>query len=355
LLALVRHFGPVVPILVDPDRVIIDGHAVHAALAELGYDEIAVVIARNREPAEIRALRLALNRLPQDAGWDDDPLRQELQSLLDLGFDMELTGFDPVEIDMALAIDEPGAGVIETEPADALMRPTSPIVRSGDVYRLGRHTIACGDARDHDLLFRLAAGRNAQVVFTDPPYNVPIGGFVSGLGKTRHREFAMASGEMSRKEFTSFLASFVGATTPVLVDGAILYICMDWRHLRELLEAAEQHQLEQKNLCLWVKSNAGMGTFYRSQHELIAVFKHGSAQHQNNFELGQHGRSRSNVWTYRGLNTFATDRMDLLAVHPTIKPVQMIADAPTWPRNWQNGFRSARASDSCASPNSGPC
>src|SRR5262249_27073252 len=188
-------------------------------------------------------------------------------------------------------------------------------------YRLGRHMIACGDARDRELILRLGAGRTAQVMFTDSPYNVPIGGFVSGLGKTRHREFAMGSGEMTRKEFTSFLLAFLEATISVLSDGAILYICMDWRHLRELLDAAEQNRLAQKNLCVWAKSNAGMGTFYRSQHELIAVFKHGTVAHQNNFELGQHGRSRSNVWTYRGLNTFARDRTDLLEVHPTIKPV----------------------------------
>ena len=165
------------------------------------------------------------------------------------------------------------------------------------------------------------------MVFTDPPYNVKINGNVSGLGKTRHREFAMASGEMTPKEFTAFLLRAITAILPSLENGGILFVCMDWRHLRELLDAGDQAQLELKNLCVWTKSNAGMGTFYRSQHELVLVFKHGDAPHQNNFELGQYGRTRSNVWPYRGVNTFGKNRMALLGVHPTVKPVALIVDA----------------------------
>jgi DNA modification methylase len=325
--ALLRRFGQAVPILVDPDHVIIDGHAVHAGLIDLGYDEIAVVVVHNRDPLEIRALRLALNRLPEDAGWDDALLRDELLALLDLGFELEFSGFDAVEIDMALAIDEPGAGVVEAEPAEDLVPSPNPAVTPGDVYRLGRHVIACGDARDEVLIRRLAAERAVQVVFTDPPYNVPINRFVSGLGKTRHAEFVMASGEMTKEAFTAFLAGFIEALVPVLANGAILFVCIDWRHIGELLEAASSQELGLKNLCVWAKSNAGMGTFYRSQHELVFVFKSGDAPHQNNFELGQHGRMRSNVWAYRGVNSFGKDRMELLGSHPTVKPVLMIADA----------------------------
>jgi hypothetical protein len=222
--ALLRRFGQAVPIIVDPDHVIIDGHAVHAGLIDLGYDEIAAVVVHNRDPAEIRALRLALNRLPQDAGWEDTVLRNELLTLLDLGFEMELTGFDAVEIDMALTIDEPGSGVVEAEPLGDLAASTDPVVRPGDIYRLGRHLIGCGDARDGTLIRLLAADRAIRVVFTDPPYNVRINGFVSGLGKTHHDEFAMASGEMTKEAFTAFLAGFIEALVPRLADGAILFV-----------------------------------------------------------------------------------------------------------------------------------
>jgi DNA modification methylase len=187
--------------------------------------------------------------------------------------------------------------------------------------------MGCGDARDAAFIAGLVAGKQVACVFSDPPYNVPIDGFVSGLGKTRHREFAMGTGELSREQFVAFLSTTVTAITPVLVDGAILYLCMDWRHGGELCEAAAQNGLEQKNLCVWVKSNAGMGSFYRSQHELIYVFKHGVGPHQNHFGLGAGGRNRSNVWQYRGVNAFGKDRMSLLGAHPTVKPVAMIADA----------------------------
>jgi DNA modification methylase len=327
LVALLRKFGQVTPIIVDADNVIVDGHAVHICLQELGYDEIAVVVAKNHDPVEIRALRLALNRLPQESGWDDGALRAEFRELLDLGFEMDLTGFDAVEIDMALSFEEPSVGAVEAEAAKDLTPSVAPMVKRGDVFMLGRHAIACGDARDAALIDRLANGRKASVVFTDPPYNVKIDGFVSGLGNTRHGEFAMASGEMSKDAFTAFLSEFLVALTPALHDGAILFICMDWRHMGELLGAGERNDLELKNLCVWTKSNAGMGTFYRSAHELVFVFKHGRAPHQNNFELGQHGRSRTNVWPYRGINTFGKDRMELLGAHPTVKPTLMIADA----------------------------
>ena len=327
LAALLRKFGQVTPILVDAENVIIDGHAVHAGLIELGYDEIAAVVVYNRDPNEIRALRLALNRVPQGAGWNDAVLGDELRALLDLGFEMELTGFDAVEIDMALSIDEPGAGAIEAESAEDLAPPSQPVVMAGDIYRLGRHTIACGDARDAHLIRVLAGTRRVRLVFTDPPYNVKVDGFVSGLGKTHHADFAMASGEMTKVEFATFLGRFVEALVPVLADGAILFVCMDWRHIGEVLDAGARQGLTLKNLCVWTKSNAGMGTFYRSQHELVFVFKYGEAPHQNNFELGQHGRMRSNVWAYRGVNAFGPNREELLGFHPTVKPVLMIADA----------------------------
>jgi DNA modification methylase len=326
--ALLRRYGQVIPILVDEQHTVVDGHAVLEAMKALGYGEIMAVVAPGRDPTEVRALRLALNRIAEDARWDDDRLRAELADLLQLGFDLELTAFDGVEIDMALSIEEPSAGVVEEVAAEELEPGDEPpIAWPGSIWVLDRHRIACGDARDGELIRRLADSRRVSGVFTDPPYNVPIDGFAGGLGRTRHREFAMATGEMSAEDFTRFLADFIGAVKPTLADGAILFICMDWRHMRELLDAGARNELELKNLCIWTKSNAGMGTFYRSQHELVFVWKYGAGPHQNHFELGQFGRSRSNVWEYRGINTFGKARAELLRVHPTIKPVMMVADA----------------------------
>jgi DNA modification methylase len=329
LKAIVSHFGQVAPLLVDgATGTLIDGHAVFDALVELGHDEIAVVRLENRSESEIRALRLALNRVAQDAVWDDAKLRGEFEYLVNVGFELDLTGFEAIEIDMALSIDAPIANVVEEEALDDFEPTGRPAVaQPDDVFVLGDHKIGCGDARDADFIRDLVGDKTVACVFSDPPYNVPIHGFVSGLGKIRHREFAMASGEMPRDQFVAFLCETLAAIKPVLADGAILYLCMDWRHGDELCEAAARNGLEQKNLCVWVKSNAGMGSFYRSQHELIYVFKHGDASHQNNFGLGAGGRPRSNVWNYRGANAFGKDRMDLLGIHPTVKPVAMIADA----------------------------
>ncbi|MBN9597945.1 MAG: DNA modification methylase [Afipia sp.] len=326
---ILRQFGQVVPLPLDATTgTLIDGHAVFDALVELGHDEIAVVVVENRSEAEIRALRLALNRVAQDAVWDDAKLRGEFEYLISVGFELDLSGFEAVEIDMALSIDMPTANTVEEETLDDLAPAVGPsAAKLSDVFRLGDHLIGCGDARDAAFIRDLVRTKTVACVFTDPPYNVPIDGFVSGLGKTRHREFAMGVGEMSREEFVAFLSATVAAIKPVLVDGAILYLCMDWRHGIELCEAAALNGLQQKNLCIFVKSSPGMGSFYRSQHELVYVFKHGEGPHQNHFGLGAHGRNRSNVWQYRSVNVFGKDRMSLLRIHPTVKPVAMIADA----------------------------
>lgn len=323
---LLERFGQVVPIIIDPDRIIVDGHLIVEELQKLGYDEVATVTVRNRDPAEIRALRLALNRLPQDAKWDDERLKIEFSELLEIGFDLSFTAFDQVEIDMTLSLDEPSSAVVEDAPptVDPLAVPVS---RPGDLWILGRHRVICGDARDRAAIAKLMGEETAQMMFTDPPYNVNIDGHVSGLGSQRHREFAMASGEMSRAEFTAFLNDFLTAALPVLADGAVLFACMDWKHLPELFLAVEQVELTPLNLCVWAKTNAGMGTFYRSQHEMVLAVKKGSAPQINNFELGKKGRSRSNLWSYRGMNVVGQERDDLLKLHPTVKPVALVADA----------------------------
>lgn len=325
---LLTKFGQVTPIIVDEGYHIVDGHAVYDTLVELGYEEIAVVVAANRSEADVRLLRLALNRISEDAKWDDAKLRGEFEALVSLGSDLELTGFDAVEIDMALSVDDPSGNVVDEATQDELdPNEGAAVSQPGDVWQLDRHTIACGDAREGHRILALLAGRGAAVVFTDPPYNVRIGGHVSGRGKVKHREFAMASGEMDRSAFVAFLSAVLAAVQPALRDGAIAYLCIDWRHVGEVLEAGMAQELELKNICVWVKTNWGMGTFYRSQHEFVVVFKHGSEPHQNNFGLGEHGRTRTNVWNYRGVNVLGKDRTELLGSHPTVKPVTMVADA----------------------------
>jgi DNA modification methylase len=274
---------------------------------------------------EKKAYILADNRLAEKAGWDNGFLAIELQGLVDLGFDVLLTGFEPAEVDIIFE----GIGDESEQPENQVPEEASgpPVSRLGDVWMLGRHILVCGDSTDV-ATYRLLMGEDkAEFVFTDPPYNVKIDGNVSGLGRVKHREFAMASGEMSEGEFTTFLSGVYAQLCRYSTDGSIHQICMDWRHMREMLAAGDANYTELKNVCIWNKTNAGMGTFYRSKHELVFIWKNGSAPHLNTFELGQYGRHRTNVWDYDGVNTMRAGRLDELAMHPTVKPVAMVADA----------------------------
>ncbi len=240
---------------------------------------------------------------------------------------MTITGFAPAEIDLLIEGLEPAESDLK---ADAIPEPPpaeAVTVKPGDLWHLGRHRLLCGDARDSRAFECLLAGESAQMVFVDPPYNVPVGGHVCGLGRIKHREFAMASGEMTEGQFVEFLRQTLSNLAAHSADGSIHYICMDWRHLYELLTAGRAVYSELKNLCVWNKTNAGMGSFYRSKHELVMAFKSGKAPHINNFGLGERGRYRTNVWDYAGVNTLKSDRLAELAMHPTVKPVALVADA----------------------------
>lgn len=323
----IKRFGFCNPVLIDDDYHIIAGHGRVAAAKLLEIDEVPVVRLSHLSSADKRAYVLADNKLAENAGWDREILAIELQGLIDLNFDLDTVGFDPAEIDLILedALEaEPGAAMEDEVPGVSADRPVSEL---GDIWQLGKHGLVCGDARDEGVYRTLLGETKAEFVFTDPPYNVPIDGHVSGLGRIRHAEFAMASGEMTPAQFTTFLTDVFSRMASHSVDGAIHQICIDWRHLREMMDAGEQIYSELKNLCVWNKNNAGMGSFYRSKHELVFVWKSGTASHVNNFELGQHGRSRSNVWDYAGVNTLRPGRLEELAMHPTVKPVALVADA----------------------------
>ena len=323
----IRRFGFTSPVLIDEAGTILAGHGRVAAAKLLGMTHVPCLRVDLMNEDEKRAYVLADNKLALNAGWDEELLAAELGALVsaDLDFDIGITGFSISEIDRILETvepEEPGDPRDDVIPDDAPFR-----VCPGHMWQLGAHRLICGDALDPGVVATLMAGERARMVFTDPPYNVPIDGHVGGSGKTKHREFAMASGEMTREEFTEFLRRAFERLAEHSVDGSIHYIFMDWRHMSEILAAGEAVFDELKNLIVWTKDNGGMGTFYRSRHELIFAFKHGTAAHVNTFELGQHGRYRTNVWQYRGVNTLRAGRMEELSLHPTVKPVQMIADA----------------------------
>lgn len=324
----IEMFGFTNPVLIDDDNTILAGHGRVEAAKQMGMESVPCLRQSHMSDDEKRAYVLADNKLALNAGWDEDLLAKELGALhaLDLDFDVEITGFTIAEVDNlieGISIEEPGDPREDHVPDhDVHAR-----CQLGDIWQMGHHRLICGDSLDPLTIDKLMGGNLATMVFTDPPYNVPIDGHVGNSGKTKHREFAMASGEMTQGEFTSFLQRAFANLANHSQDGSIHFICMDWRHMKEMLDAGNAVYDELKNLITWVKDNGGMGTFYRSRHELIFAFKKGDAPHINTFELGQHGRYRTNVWEYKGINTMRKGRMEELALHPTAKPVQMIADA----------------------------
>lgn len=324
----IKRFGFTNPVLVGDDDTILAGHGRVIAARNIGMKYVPTLRLSHLSAAERRAYVLADNKLALNAGWNQDLLAIELQALIDLDFDVELTGFSLAEIDFVLdeASDREVIGLDKREDIVPPL-PARAISRQGDLWHCGNHRILCGDARESSGYARLLENELVDLIFTDPPYNVPIDGHVCGLGKVRHREFAMGAGEMSEQAFTAFLTETLGAMAITCRDGAIAFVCMDWRHMAELIAAGRQAFTELKNLCVWNKSNGGMGSFYRSKHELVFVFKMGTAPHVNTFGLGESGRYRTNVWDYAGINSFGAGRDDDLSMHPTVKPVALIADA----------------------------
>jgi DNA modification methylase len=326
----IQRFGFTNPVLVGDDGEILAGHGRVEAAKMLGFDNVPTVRLRHLDETQRRAYVLADNKLALNAGWDRDTLAIELQGLINLDFDVELTGFSLAEVDLVLDEARDSSPSSPPEVDDDIPNPgdsASSVARAGDVWCLGRHRLVCGDARDGGHFDLLMDNERANLIFTDPPYNVPIDGHATGLGRIRHRDFAMASGEMSVTAFTDFLQQTLGNAAAKARDGAIAFVCMDWRHMGELQQAGSAVFSQLKNLCVWNKTNGGMGTFYRSKHELVFAFKVGTAPHTNTFGLGESGRYRTNVWDYPGINTLRPDRGQDLAMHPTVKPVALVADA----------------------------
>ena len=322
----ITKFGFTNPILTDGLGGVLAGHGRLRAAINLGLSEVPTIPLGELSEADKRAYRIADNRLAERAGWDRGLLAIEFEAIMaiDSAFDLEITGFD--EGDIAFILDG-DRGMDEADDDWQTDLDTPAITRVGDLWYLGPHRLLCSDATMRDGYGLLMPGERAAMVFTDPPYNVPIDGHVSGKGRVKHREFVQASGEMSEAEFTRFLTVTMSCMRKASRAGALHFICMDWRHLFELLSAGRAVYDGYKNLCVWAKPNAGMGSLYRSQHELVAIFKVGDGPHVNNVELGRNGRHRSNLWSYPGGSGFSAERAADLAMHPTVKPLALVADA----------------------------
>ena len=320
----IREFGFVMPVVIDDSGHVVIGHGRVLAARKLG---MARVPDRHLSRGQLKALRIADNRLAQHAHWDERLLGENFLELkeLELDFDLSITGFRLPEIDLAMQKLDERLTVDANDEADATTGLG--VCRFGDVWQLGEHRVHCGDATSEPAFDSMMNGERANVVFVDPPYNVPIDGHVSGSGKIRHREFSQGSGELSREEFTRLLTASCALLAKYSENGAIHYVCMDWRHADELLTAGRDVYSELKNIVVWVKSNAGMGSLYRSQHELVFIFKASTGRHSNNIELGRYGRNRTNVWHYDSASTQARKGNNLLELHPTAKPVQLVMDA----------------------------
>jgi DNA modification methylase len=319
--SVISHLGFSVPILIDHDNNLVDGVVRLEAAKLLGLPRVPCIVVSHLSTPERRLLRVAMNRLQEKGEWDLDSLKIELQELILEDEPIEITGFLLPEIDQILLDDE----VAAVEPGPLAPEPdVQPIARVGDHFILGRHEIICGDATDPRVLERLMGEDQARLLLTDEPYNVKICGNVT---RGAHREFVMASGEMSDREFYVFNEAWMAACCPHLCDGALFGTFIDWRGYPTAHAAATALDLKAINLIVWVKTNAGMGSQYRSQHELLPLFKIGTAAHVNNIELGKHGRWRSNTWTYPGASSMGSDARQGLQDHPTVKPVAMLEDA----------------------------
>lgn len=324
----IEAFGFNAPIVVTQDGNILAGHGRFEAAKLLKLARVPVVSVDHLSEIQAKAYMLADNKLTDRSTWDDQKVAIQLKELSDLAIDFEIEaiGFEPPEIDFRIQSLE---SADDADKADDFQSPKGPAVAIlGDLWSLGPHRLYCGNSLDTTSYSTVMKAEQASAVFTDPPYNVKIDGHTGGKGRITHREFAMAAGEMTASEFTDFLSTVMKAICAHTVQGAIIYACMDWRHMSEILSAGQSSKCELLNLCVWAKTNGGMGSFYRSRHELIFVFRNGNEAHQNNVQLGRFGRNRTNVWNYPGASGFGRNgKVRPLELHPTVKPVAMVADA----------------------------
>lgn len=322
----IEEHGIPIPILADEKKGLIAGEIDLLAAKLLDLDVVPVIRITHLNEEQIRVMRIAIHRFAELEEWDKPILGRELQSLVDLQVNIELTGFEIPEVDLLIQQELPKLHNQALDDCPPATPDHTVVTRIGDLWICGRHRVLCGNACNKSHMIRLMRFALAHALVTDSPYNLKIKGFVSGKGKHQHQDFLMAAGEMSDAEFLNFQTLHLKVAAAFLADGALAYSFMCWRSIDTLLAAGKAVFDDHLNICVWVKTNAGMGSLYRSQHELIAVFKHGSGPHRNNVQLGKYGRNRSNVMEYEGANSFNPERRKELALHPTVKPVRLIAD-----------------------------
>lgn len=326
----IKSFGFNNPVLIDQNKMIIAGHGRVEAAKQLEMHEVPTISLEHLTPEHVRAYRIADNRIAELASWNEDLLRIEFQelSILNLDFDLTDTGFDTPQIDLMIMNNSISTAPPLEDDQDFGPSDFPETTQQGDMWQLGAHKIICGNSLHAETYDSLLGDERADLIFTDPPYNVPINGHVmTQSGRQIHDEFIMASGEMTEEQFQTFLGTITQYMVRYSRDGSLHFICMDWRHIYDLLHAAGPNYTELKNICVWNKTNGGMGSLYRSKHEMIALFKNGMSPHINNVELGKHGRYRTNVWDYAGQNIPTEERSEALSMHPTVKPIKMIEDA----------------------------
>jgi DNA modification methylase len=327
----IETFSQFRPVIINRNNEVLEDDSYPEALKRLGIQKCFVVRVEHHSQARERALSIGLSKIPEHAKWDEKALKVEFEYLLeaDLDFEIEVTGFETVEIDTLLiggsASDETLAN--PDDQVGAVDPDAKAISKPGDLWHLGEHSLLCGNSLEEESFDTLMDGELADMVFADDPYNLKIQDNAAGSGKIKYREFAHASGELSSKGFIDFLTRVFLYLVSFTTDGSIHYHCMDWRHVMEISLAGNAAYTELKNICVWNKSNGGQGSFYRNKYENIYVFKSGTAKHTNNFGLGENGRYRTNVWDYPSLSALGPNRLEQLAMHPTLKPVAMIMDA----------------------------
>lgn len=328
----ISQFGLMVPILKNKNNELITGEGRYLALKELGCSYIASLTIENLSAEILRAYRIADNQLTRSTEFDYSVLNQEFKFLYDykiLGTDL---GFSALQIDKIYnyQIESPKQ-TPSKEPEEVLELKDADIperVKAGDLWRAGDSFILCANSLKTDSFKYLMQGELAKLVLTDSPYNVPVSGHICGNGKIKHQEFKMASGEMSDEEFEkNFVTPYMGNCIKYSQNGSLHYHFIDWRGLRIFLNVGYKLYSDLKNICVWAKSNGGgMGSLYRSQHEMVCVFKNGDAPHINNVELGKNGRNRTNVWEYPGIRANTPESLELLRLHPTVKPTALLYD-----------------------------
>ena len=323
-----KRYGIILPVVIDRHDVIIQGHAMWEAAQALGIEKIECRVVNHLNEIEREALSLALNRIGELGKFDLEKLRDQMIRIESAGIELLSTGFTLPQIDQIMIgtaqIQVVEGQIDKQEEDDTLGQIVSQI---GDLYTVGSHTLLCGDATDAASYRRVLGDSKADAVFTDPPYGCKIEGFVSGLGKHKHKDFVQFAGKETDEEFSLFLLKFLGHCREFTSAGAVIFACMDWRQIDRLLIAGREAGLERINVAVWNKGSGGMGGLYRSAQEFIAVFCNGKSPAVNNVELGVHGRDRTNVWTYPGANRKGSTAESALADHPTPKPVELVVDA----------------------------